>query len=123
MKTASLLALLIGGLTALGASADENLGRVRGVYVQAAPGVLVERSMARQGGQQWADVELVNPPADERPRVLVQVPRDLPANKGDMVAVQLAGPRTETVPLLTVSRITGIRNSALAGLEPAAGKP
>jgi hypothetical protein len=123
MKTISLLALMVGGLTAFGASAEENLGRVRGIYVQAAPGVLVERSMARGSGQQWADVELVNPAAGERPRVLVQVPRDLPANKGDMVAVQLAGPRTETVPLLNVSRITEIRSSALAGLEPAAGKP
>jgi hypothetical protein len=122
MKTASLLALVMGGLTAFGASA-ENLGRVRGLYVQAAPGVLVERSMARHSGQQWADVELVNPAAGERTRVLVQVPRNLPANQGDMVAVQLAGPRTETVPLLSVSRITEIRSSALAGLEPVAGKP
>ncbi|HEX2567330.1 MAG TPA: hypothetical protein VHL85_10760 [Burkholderiales bacterium] len=119
MQIARVLVLVTCGLAAPGASAEDNLGRVRGLYVQAAPGVLVERSMTHKGGQQWADVELVAPAAGERARVLVQVPRDLPARAGDLVAVQLAGPRNEAVPLLNVSRITEIRSSALAGLEPA----
>lgn len=118
MKTVCMLALLAAGLTAPGANA-ENVGRIRGVYVQAAPGVLVERSMARSGGQQWADVELIAPMPGERTRVLVQVPRDLSAKTGDVVAVQLAGPRNEAAPLISISRVTEIRNSALAGLEPA----
>jgi len=120
MKTAYMLVLMATGLAALGASAEENVGRVRGVYVQAAPGVLIDRSMARNGGQQWADVELMAPAPGERTRVLVQVPRDLPAKTGDIVAVQLAGPRNEAVPLMNISRVTEIRSSALAGLEPAA---
>ena len=120
MKTVCMLALLATGFTALGASAEENVGRVRGVYVQAAPGVLIERSMARGGGPQWADVELVDPMPGERTRVLVQVPRGLPAKTGDVVAVQLAGPRNEAVPVTSISRLTEIRSSAFAGLEPSA---
>ena len=120
MKTAYMLAFMATGFAALGASAEDNVGRVRGVYVQAAPGVLIERSMARGGGPQWADVELVAPAPGERTRVLVQVPRELPAKTGDIVAVQLAGPRNEAVPLARISRVTEIRSSALAGLEPAA---
>ena len=119
MKTARVPALLVAAFFTLGAGAEGNVGRVRGIYVQAAPGVLVERSMARAGGQQWADVELLAPAAGERTRVLVQVPHDLPANTGDVVAVQLAGPRNEAVPLLNISRVTEIRGSALAELEPA----
>jgi hypothetical protein len=120
MKTVCMLALLAVGVATLQASAEENVGRVRGVYVQAAPGVLIERSMTRSAGPQWADVELVAPMPGERTRVLVQVPRDLPAKTGDVVAVQLAGPRNEAVPLISISRLTEIRSSALAGLEPSA---
>ena len=120
MKTAYMLVLITTGFAAFGASAEDNVGRVRGVYVQAAPGVLIERSMARNRGQQWADVELMAPAPGERTRVLVQVPRDLPAKTGDIVAVQLAGPRNEAAPLISISRVTEIRSSALAGLEPGA---
>jgi hypothetical protein len=120
MKTVCMLALLGAAVAAAGAGAEENVGRVRGVYVEAAPGVLIERSLARSSGRRWADVELVAPMPGERTRVLVQVPRDLPAKTGDVVAVQLAGPRNEAIPLISVSRLTEIRSSALAGLEPPA---
>jgi hypothetical protein len=120
MNIARMLVVATVGFTALCASAEDKVGRVRGLYVQAAPGVLVERSMARNSGEQWADVELSAPAPGERTRVLVQVPRHLAAQTGDVVAVQLAGPRNEAVPLLNISRVTEIRSSALAGLEPVA---
>ncbi len=115
MKTLCMIAVALCAASALDAGAQETLGRVRGVYVQAAPGVLVERSLTRAGGPQWADVELASVPQGERPRVLAQLPRQLAARPGDLVALQLAGPRTEAVPLQSVSRVTEIRSSALAG--------
>jgi hypothetical protein len=113
MKTLYMLAfgaLLLGGATAV--RADES-GRVRAFYYEAAPGVLVDASMARPGAARWADVELESSVSDRR-RVLVRVPPQLDANVGDYVGVQLASRHAENIPLQRISRITEVRSAALA---------
>ena len=72
------------------ASAEELIARVRAVYYEAAGGVLVEPKMARRASAaRWVDVEL----ADGN-RALVQLPSDLRAGVGDVVAVRLAAPKS-----------------------------
>src|SRR3954464_30423 len=120
MKFVCSLALAFLGLMAGGAQAQDAMGRVRGVYVEAARGVLVERSTPRPGAARWADVELDSSVAPERRRVLVQMPPEMQAKIGDLVGVELATRRAEAIPMQRLSRITEVRSSALAGLEPAA---
>ena len=113
MKTLYMLAfgaLLLGAAAA--ARADDT-GRVRAFYYEAAPGVLVDASMARPGAARWADVELESG-APERRRVLVRVPPRIEANVGDFVGVQLADRYAEDIPLQRISRITEVRSAAVA---------
>ncbi len=89
------------------ASAEELVARVRAIYYEAAGGVLVEPKMARRSSAaRWVDVEL----ADGN-RALVQLPSDLQAGVGDVVAVRLAAPKSlaATYEPIRVSRVTEVK--------------
>jgi hypothetical protein len=103
------LALLLG---AFPANAQDPTGRVRALYYEAGRGVLVEAKMLRRpGAVRWADVEL-----DSKQRVLVQVPAGMETATGDLVAVQLASPKTlegkKVQAPIQVSRVTEVRTRA-----------
>jgi hypothetical protein len=106
MRTALGFGFLACLLVSLAAQADEVTARVRAVYYQAAGGVLLEPSLLRRpGGARWVDVELA-----DRSRALVQLPAGMEARIGDVVAVQLATPKSiATAEPMRVSRVTGIR--------------
>ena len=94
-------------LTAFPASAEEITARVRAVYYEAAGGVLVEPRMARRAtSARWVDVEL-----EDRSRQLVRLPDGLQANVGDLVAVQLAAPKSLAAAYepLRLSRVTEVK--------------
>ncbi len=106
MRTALGFAFLACLLISLPAQADEVAARVRAIYYQAAGGVLLEPSLLRRpGGARWADVELA-----DRSRVLVQLPAGMEARIGDVVAIQLATPKSiVTAEPMRVSRVTEIK--------------
>src|SRR5688572_31540029 len=88
--------------------AEEATGRVRGMYYEAARGVVVDASMLRKiSAARWADVEL-----DGGQRVLVQLPRGIDAGVGDLVSLHLGdGKWTQLaadVAVLRNSRITQV---------------
>src|SRR5690242_14444362 len=98
-----LLAVLL--LLALPAGAEEASGRVRGIYYQAAPGVMVDARMLRSASAvRWADVELDGP---QKRHAMVQLPREMQASVGDLLTVDLAGPKSMAIALgepMNVSR-------------------
>ncbi len=107
--------------------AEDVVGRVRGVYFEAARHVLVDQRMQRApaSARLWADVELGTTIEPDRRRVLVQVPQELRAAPGDVVAVQLEDLQpsrlaANQIPMLRVSRITEVRSRAFAGLGTSA---
>jgi hypothetical protein len=111
MRTAlglAFLALLIG---AFPLHAQEVTGRVRAIYYEAARGVLVDPKMLRRpSAVRWVDVEL-----QSRETALVQLPSTLDAKVGDLVAVQLASPKSIQVAHgepMRVSRVTEVRTRA-----------
>jgi len=85
------------------AEAEETVGRVRAIYYEAAPGVLVEARFAhRATAIRWADV-------DVRGRsVLAKMPREVQAGIGEQVAVRLADPKSsqlaQVLPALAAAR-------------------
>jgi hypothetical protein len=92
--------------------AQEATGRVRAIYYEAARGVLVDAKMLRRASAvRWVDVEL-----DGKERALVQLPSNLEANVGDIVAVQLASPKSPQIAKgdapIRVSRVTEVRSRA-----------
>jgi hypothetical protein len=88
---------------------EEAVGRVRAVYYQAAPGVMVDASMLRRPGAiRWADVDIDGP--DKR-RALVQLPKEMQASVGDILTVDLAGPKSMALALgepMSVSRAKAV---------------
>ena len=101
-----LSALLL--LLALPACAEEASGRVRGIYYQAAPGVMVDARMLRNAGAvRWADVELDGP---GKRHTFVQLPRDMHASVGDLLAVDLAGPKSMAIALGEPMNVSRARN-------------
>jgi hypothetical protein len=93
-------------------SAEETTGRVRGIYYEAARGVVLDAGMLRKASAaRWADIEL-----DAGQRVLVQLPRGIDAGVGDLVALHLGdGKRTALaadVAVLRESRITQVLPSS-----------
>ncbi len=110
------LGLLLGLLIVLRAQADEVTGKVRAIYYQAAGGVLMEASLLRRpGGVRWADVEL-----DDRSRALVQLPSGMAAGVGDVVALQLATPKSiAAAEPLRVSRVSAIKRQETQLASPA----
>jgi hypothetical protein len=109
MRTA-LVTFCIGTLLfACSASAEEATGRVRGVYYEAARGVLVDAKMLRRPSAiRWVDVELTGDHPPERKRQLVQLPSEMNAAVGDVVAVQLGEPKStqlaQILPAVAVNR-------------------
>lgn len=98
-----LLLALVLVATALAARAEDTVGRVRAVYYEAARGVLVEARIGHPPSAiRWADVETPSR------RLLVQLPGEMPAAPGDLVAVRLADPKTsplaQILPALAVNR-------------------
>src|SRR3954468_14892893 len=90
MKILCSLAFVALAAGAFAASAQDETGRVRALYVEAARGVLVEpRLQGNPDARRWADVELSNV-LGERRRTLVLVPDDMTVRIGDLVGVQLA---------------------------------
>lgn len=99
------LALLVG---AFPLHAEETTGRVRAIYYEAGRGVLVDPKMLRRpSAVRWADVDL-----EGRQRTLVQLPSSVDAKVGDLVAVELATPKSVQVAHaepIRVSRVTEVR--------------
>jgi len=85
------LVLLTFGLTAFlsPANAEEAIGRVRAIYYEAAPGVLVDsRFTHRRSAIRWADVEV------RGRNVLAKMPQEVQAGVGERVAIRLADPKS-----------------------------
>ena len=102
------LALLVGSFPL---HAQEATGRVRAIYYEAARGVLVEPKMLRRpSALRWVDVEL-----DGKKRALVQLPANMEASVGDIVAVELMTPKpvqAAHAEPIRVSRVTEVRARA-----------
>jgi hypothetical protein len=98
-----LVAACAGLLLASPASAQEVIGTVDAVYLEAARGVLLQWR-TRDGGsvRRWADVDV-----DGR-KVLVQVPQGMRVLPGERIAVLLAAPKSmplaRSLPTTAVSR-------------------
>ena len=105
-----ILAALGLALCAANAVAGDPAGTVRGVYYEAARGVMVDARLSRRpGAVRWLDVEL----ADGR-RVLAQLPQQLEAKAGDEVTVHLGEPKTTRIAnVLPYDRVM-----AVGGREP-----
>jgi hypothetical protein len=85
------------------ANAEEAVGRLRGIYYEAAPGVLVESRFSHsRSAIRWADIDVGGR------RVLARMPAEVQAVVGERVAVRLADPKSsqlaQVVPTLAVSR-------------------
>jgi len=106
MRTVILVVCL---LWAWPAKAEEASGRVRAIYFEAAPGVMVDASMLRRpGAVRWADVEI---DGAEKKRAMVQLPKDMQASVGDLLTVDLAGPKSIALALgepMNVSRAKAV---------------
>jgi hypothetical protein len=112
MKAVLALLFLCAAVTRAGA--EETVGRVRAVYYEAAPGVLVEaRMLHRSSAIRWADVEVSSR------RMLVQLPVDMNAGPGDLVAVRLADPKSsqlaQILPAVAVNRAVETPGAASVG--------
>lgn len=95
MRTALAISCIAAALLAAPAAAEETAGRVRGIYYEAARGVLVDAKMLRSPSvARWADVELDGDLPPERKRQLVQIPAGMTAAVGDAVAVRLGEPKS-----------------------------
>ena len=91
-------------------SADQAAGRVRGMYYEAARGVVVDASMLRKpSAARWADVEL-----DGGQRVLVQLPRGMDAGVGDLVSLHLGDGKWTQL----AADVTVLRNSRITQILP-----
>jgi hypothetical protein len=96
------------------ATADEVLGRVRALYYEAGRGVLVEAKMLhRSSAIRWADVEVSSR------RILVQLPADMNAAPGDLVAVRLGDPKStqlaQILPTVAINRAVETPGAASVG--------
>jgi hypothetical protein len=103
MRTLAGLALFLLAATAFG---GDTSGIVRGVYYEAARGVMVDAHMLRRpGAVRWVDVEL----ADGR-RAMAQLPARLEAKVGDEVTVQVGDPKTISIAsVLSADRVIAVR--------------
>jgi hypothetical protein len=100
---AAILCALAALAAAFPAGAEETVGRVEGIYYQAAPGVLVAARMQRDAhGARWADVDVGGR------KVLARVPDGMSVAAGDRIALRLGDPKSSQLaailPTTTVSR-------------------
>ncbi|MBI1397531.1 MAG: hypothetical protein GC151_16280 [Betaproteobacteria bacterium] len=94
-----LVVLAAQGCTTVGTPTDTQvMGRVEGVFVEARPGVLVEKSLTTSGiqGDTWVNVALRAPTRDGRTSMSARVGDGLITHRGDLVAVRVS----EGVPTL-----------------------
>ena len=85
----------IAALMPLSATAQDAVGRARGVYFEAAPGVLVDATMLRRpSAPRWVDVEIEGPQAPGRTRQLALVPPRTEVAPGDLVSLRLGEPKS-----------------------------
>jgi hypothetical protein len=96
------------------AGAEEVMGRVRALYYEAGRGVLVEAKMLhRSSAIRWVDVEVSSR------RLLVQLPTDMYAGPGDLVAVRLGDPKSsqlaQILPAVAVNRAVETPGAASVG--------
>jgi hypothetical protein len=109
-----LLAFLCLCAVAAPAAAEEVVGRVRALYYEAGRGVLVEAKMLhRSSAIRWVDVEVASR------RMLVQLPADMNAAPGDLVAVRLGDPKStqlaQILPTVAVNRAVEMPGAASVG--------
>ena len=99
------------------ASDETELGKVRGLYSEAARGVLVAQSVAKENrsARRWADVDL-GPAAIGQRRVLVELPAELRTEPGDLVRVKMEIGRLRApgvvqtdAPVAQVSRVLAVQ--------------
>jgi hypothetical protein len=104
--TALALAALLG-ISAARAQ-DAPVGKVRGIYVEAGRGVLLEQKLARgvQAKAVWVDVDFGAQSGQAQRRVLAQLPADMKVEQGDLVEVSLAerGQASAAAPIQNVTR-------------------
>jgi hypothetical protein len=90
--------------------AEEATGRVRGMYYEAARGVVVDVGMLRKASAaRWADVEL-----EDGQRVLVQLPRGIDAEVGDRVSLHLGDGKWTQL----AAEVSVLRNSRITQVLP-----
>lgn len=79
-----------------GAPQREVIGKVEGVFVEALPGVLVDRRIANPeaDGPAWANVRLRVPLEDGRTFMSAKLDRGVIVERGDMVSVRLTPENT-----------------------------
>jgi hypothetical protein len=103
------------------AEAEQLIGRVQALYVQAAPGVLMEAAGIGKGSAHapgesaqahWADVEV-----DGRMH-LVRVPAELRMRVGDRVSVRLSEPRSTHIARV----LPTVAESRALSIEPAGAR-
>ena len=111
MRTA--LALLLF-LLCLSARAEDALGRVRAIYFETAPGVLVDARMShRASAVRWADVE-----TRSGRMLLVQLPAGMETGPGELVAIRLGDPKSS--PLARVLPTVAVNRAVEAGADEGA---
>lgn len=107
------IVLLLAALP-VAAPAQSVIGKVRGIYSEKAPGVLVEGRRAAAKGQ-WADVDLGS---GDKGRVLALVAPEPQVEVGDLVRVLRREPgraatvRFNVAPLSRPTRVAGIEAKA-----------
>lgn len=111
MRTALCVLFFGSSLLALPALAEEATGKVRGIYYEVSRGVLVDASMLRRpSAKRWADVELIGEHAPERQ--LVELPADMAAAVGDVLALRLGEPKStqlaEILPAVAANRALAV---------------
>ena len=108
MRTALALLLLF---SCLSARAEDALARVRAIYFETAPGVLVDARMShRANAIRWADVE-----TRSGRMLLVQLPSDMDTAPGELVAIRLGDPKAS--PLAQVLPTVAVNRAREAGAE------
>lgn len=111
MRIALALLLLVPCLAAL---AEDGLGRVRAIYCQEAPGVLVDaRFSHRRDAIRWADVQ-----TRSGRMVLVQIPAGMQTSPGELVAIRVGDPKSS--PLAQVLPTVAVNRAREAGTEEGA---
>ena len=107
MRTALALLLLF---FCLSARAEDAFARVRAIYFETAPGVLVDARMShRANAIRWADVE-----TRSGRMLLVQLPAGMETTPGELVAIRVGDPKSS--PLAQVLPTVAV-NRALEGAD------
>ena len=93
IAAAALILVLAGCASQEHATTNAPIGRVTGVYVEAYPGVYVDKRVTGSGIEQplWVHVTFARPLGDGRRSATALLQSDLEVEAGDLVQVRLAG--------------------------------